>query len=66
MIALILRLPDNRLTPAKQVLREAERYVNKPNGGQKLTWLELVRRDLEKLKVAAVNSGGGGSRLYNN
>ncbi len=50
----LLRQPNN--TWAKRALREARREVKKPKGGQKLTWLKLVDRDLEKVKVVVENS----------
>ena len=53
----MLRLPED--TPAKRALREAQRWVKKPKGGQKLTWLRVVEKDLEKINVVAVTSGGG-------
>ncbi len=51
-----LRLSDN--TPAKRAFKEARQEVKKPKGGQKLTWLNLVDRDLEKVEVVVVNGGG--------
>ncbi len=51
----LLQLPDN--TPAKMALKEARREVKKPKGGQKLTWLKLVDKDLKKVEVEVVNDG---------
>ena len=45
----LLRL--NEKTPARLVLKEAERKVKKPKGGQKLTWMELIGKDLEEYKI---------------
>ena len=39
-----LRLPDE--TPAKMALEEAQRHVPKPRGGQKTTWLTVIKKDL--------------------
>ena len=36
-------LPE--LVPAKKAFREAELYMPKIKGGQKLTWLKLVEKD---------------------
>ena len=53
-----MRLPEE--TPAKAALREARRYVQKPRGGQKITWLKIIDKELEniKIKVAVVNGDG--------
>ena len=53
----LIRLPEE--TPAKQALREAQKASRKPRGGQKLTWLKLVKKDLENVKVKVVVKGGG-------
>ena len=45
----VLRLPDN--TPANIALREVRKYVNKPRGGQNLTWIKMIEKDLERAKV---------------
>ena len=52
----LLRLANH--TPAKRALKEARREVKKPKGGQKLTWLKLIDRDLEKVTMVVVNGGG--------
>jgi hypothetical protein len=58
----LLRLPEE--TPARAALREARRYVQKPRGGQKITWLKLIDKDLENIniKVAVVNGDGTNHR----
>ena len=45
----LLRL--NEKTPARLALKEAERKVKKPKGGQKLTWMKLIEKDLEEYKI---------------
>ena len=45
----VLRLPDN--TSAKTALREVRKYVKKPRGGQKLTWIKMIEKDLERARV---------------
>ena len=45
----LLRL--NEKTPARLALKEAERKVKKPKGGQKLTWMKLIGKDLEEYKI---------------
>ena len=52
----LLRLPDN--TPAKTALREAQRYVKKPRGGQKLTWIKMIEKDLETARVMVAKEDG--------
>ena len=42
----LLRL--NEKTPARLVLKEAERKVKKPKGCQKLTWMTVIGKDLEE------------------
>ena len=46
------RLPEE--TPAKAALREARKFAPKPRGGQKLTWLKLVDKDLENINIKVV------------
>ena len=53
----LLRLPEE--TPAKKALREAQKSSKKPRGDQKQTWLKLIKKDLEKVKVKMMVSGGG-------
>ena len=48
----LLRLPEE--TTAKAALREARKYAPKPRGGQKLTWLKLVDKDLENINIKVV------------
>ena len=45
----LLRL--NEKAPARLVLKEAERRVKKPKGGQKLTWMKLIGKDLDEDKI---------------
>ena len=61
----LLRLPEN--TPAKEALKEARSFACKPKGGQKLTWLKIIDRDLKdiQIKVVVANSGGGVAYSYN-
>ena len=42
----LLRL--NEKTPARLALEQAERKVKKTKGGQKLTWVKLIGKDLEE------------------
>ena len=59
-----LRLPAE--TPAKKALREAQKSSKKRGGGRKQIWLKLITKDLEKVKVTVVVSGGGQfERNYN-
>ena len=44
-------LKINGKTPARLALKEAERKVKKPKGGQKLTRMELIGKDLEEYKI---------------
>ena len=37
--------------PARLALKEAERKVKKPKGGQKLMWMKLIGKDLEEYKI---------------
>lgn len=41
----LLRLNED--VPARKALVEAEKEVRKPMGGQKLTWLKLIEKDLQ-------------------
>ena len=43
----LLRLPEK--APAKQALREAKKICRSPRGGQKITWMKLIEKDLERL-----------------
>ena len=45
----LLRL--NEKTPARLALKEAERKVKKPKGGQKLTWMKLIGKDQEEYRI---------------
>ena len=45
----LLRL--NEKTPARLALKETERKVKKPKGGQKCTWIKLIGKDLEEYKI---------------
>ena len=40
----LLRLPEE--TPARKALAEAKRRVKKPRGGQKPTWLRIIKNDM--------------------
>ena len=53
----LLRLPDE--TSAKAALKEARSYAPKPRGGQRLTWLKLIDKDLENIMVVVKTEGGG-------
>ena len=44
------RLPEE--APAKQALKEAKRQVKKLKGGQKHTWIKLIKEDLKKIKLS--------------
>ncbi len=44
----LLRLPES--TPARKSLEEAKQSYKKPRGGQKLTWLKQIEKDLEKIE----------------
>ena len=54
----LLRLLEE--TPAKAALRDTRKYAPKPRGGQKLTWLKLVDKDLENINIKVVVKNGGG------
>ena len=41
--------------PAKKALDEVKRKVKKPKGGQKITWIKLIEKDLKDLKRFAQN-----------
>ena len=41
----------NEKTPARLALTKAERKVKKSKGGQKLTWIKLIGKDLEEYKI---------------
>ena len=60
-----LRLPED--TPAKSALMEARSYACKPKGGQKLTWLKIIDKDLEniQIKVTVKNKIKGEPYSYN-
>ena len=45
-------------TPAKKAHREAQKSSKKPTGNQMQTWLKLITKDLEKVEVTVVVSGG--------
>ena len=44
----LLRLPED--TPARKSLKEAKSPCKKPRGGQKLTWIKQIEKDLEKVE----------------
>ena len=44
----LIRLSEE--TPAKKALDEVKRKVKKPKGGQKITWIKLIEKDLKDLK----------------
>ena len=52
----VLRLPDN--IPAKTEIREVQKYVKKPRGGQKLTWIKMIEKDLERARVMVAKEDG--------
>ena len=41
----------NEKNSARLALKEAERKVKKPKGGQKLTWIKSIGKDLEEYKI---------------
>ena len=45
----LLRL--NEKTPARLALKEVERKLKKPKGGQKLTWMKIIVEHLEEYKI---------------
>ncbi len=52
----LMRLPDD--TPAKLALAEAEVYARKPKGGQKTTWLNLIKKDISELTITITDERG--------
>ena len=52
----LLRLPDN--IAARTALREAQRHLKKPKGGQKLTWIKMIEKDLETARVMVAKEDG--------
>ena len=50
------RLPEK--TPTKRALREFQRYVRKPRGRTKTTWVETVEKDMNRVKVVVLDGGG--------
>ena len=50
----LLRL--NEKTPGRLALKEAERKVKKPKGGQKLMRMKLSGKDLEEYKIPRCES----------
>ena len=52
----VLRPPDN--TPAKTALREVRKYAKKPRGGQKLTWIKMIEKDLERARLMVAKEDG--------
>ena len=50
------RLPEK--TPAKRALRDFQRYVKKPRGRTKTTWVETVEKDMNRVKVVVLDGGG--------
>ena len=38
----------------KQALKEAKNICRKPRGGQKVTWMKLIEKDLENIKINLV------------
>ena len=61
----LLRLPED--TPAKAALMEARSYACKPKGGQKLTWLKIIDKEIEniQIKVTVKNKIKGEAYSYN-
>ena len=39
-------------------LREFQRYVRKPRGRTKTTWVETVEKDMNRVKVVVFDGGG--------
>ena len=52
----LMRLPEE--TPAKRALREYQRYVRKPRGKAKTTWLDVIDKDFRKIKVVVIGGDG--------
>ena len=44
-----MRLPED--SPCRQALNEFNRATKRPRGGQKLTWIRQVNRDLENMGI---------------
>ena len=44
----LIRLSEE--TPAKKAFDEVKRKVKKPKGGQTITWIKLIEKDLKDLK----------------
>ena len=44
--------------PAKPALREVRKYVKEPRGGQKLTWIKMIEKDLERARVMVAKEDG--------
>ena len=42
----------------KRALREFQRYVRKPRGRTKTTWIETVEKDMNRVKVVVLDGGG--------
>ena len=42
----------------KTALKEAQRHVKKPRGGQKLTWIKMIEKDLETERVMVAKQDG--------
>ena len=55
----LLRLPED--TSARKSLNEAKKPCKKPRGGQKLTWLRQIEKDLEKVEFNKVVKNSDGS-----
>ncbi len=55
----LLRLPED--TSARKSLKEAKKPCKKPRGGQKLTWLRQIEKDLEKVEFNTVLKNRDGS-----
>ena len=49
----LLRLPDD--TPAKQALYESDRKVKRPRGKPKITWTNMIKKDLQSQKLQDIN-----------
>ena len=42
----------NEKTPMRLTLEEAERKVKKLKGGQKMTWMKFIEKDIEEYKIS--------------
>jgi len=51
----LLRLPER--TAAKAALREIRKYHPKPRGGQKLTWIKQVDKEMKENKIKLLING---------